>query len=299
MRQSHKDRQGVERIDRRHRWWVRAGITGASALLGALLLWNADLRIGGLEGWIHRWHRSAQKRAAVIPQARPVAAVRHAVPLGRLGTDASASKTPLRLVLVRTLPGSNVHTGRALIGVDRAHPQTYLAGAILESGARVDEIYGDHVVLVQGGVRVLLYVESSGIAPQNSRTAQALELVGGPQPKAEAPHYSVETLTDYVRTVPVYRNGIVTGFQVYPGARAGAFRKWGLQAGDVITDLDGQPLTDPDQAMQLLHSLTDGEALTATVQRGTRVPFQVALDGADLEPVRTANAAAPPPLGAP
>jgi type II secretion system protein C len=293
--QSERHRNAVEQIDRRHRGWVRAGLTAGSALLGAVLLWNADVRLGGIEGWIHPWHHGvAEKRAAVIPKPRSVAAMRRSGPTGRMGTDASASKTPLRLVLVRTLPGPNAHSGQAMIGVDVGHPQTYLAGAILENGARLDEIYTDHVVLVKGSARRSLYVESSGVSsPQSPQTAEALEVVGGSSPKPELAHYSVEPVTDYLRPVPIYREGVVSGFQVFPGTRAGAFRKWGLQPGDVITDLDGQPLTDADQAMQLLRSLTDGEALTATIRRGAGEPFQVALDGADLEPVRTATAVAP------
>jgi type II secretion system protein C len=216
---------------------------------------------------------------------------------------------PQRLHLVRTIPGQNVHAGQAFIGVDVKHPQTYLAGAILESGARIDEIYRDHVVLVKGLSRVMLYVDSAGGAGQGAREAEALLRVGGPAPEIEEQHLSAAPLTDYVRSAPVYEGGVVTGFSVYPGARSGPFRSWGLKDGDVITALDGQPLSDPDQVQGLLSALMEGGSVTATVRRAGGESTEVALDGnsiSQLEGARrgaasataaTGPAGGPPPVG--
>jgi type II secretion system protein C len=207
----------------------------------------------------------------------------------------------LRLVLVRTEPGQNTHSGKAMLGVDREHPQTYLAGAILENGARIDEIYRDHVMLAKGTQHTALYIDHEVQSGQAGRNDNTLLLVGGSSPETPHPHYSAEPVTDFVRAVPVYHGEVIAGFQVYPGNRSAPFNKWGLKAGDVITDLDGQPLTDPDQVTQLLHGLLDGEALQATVKRDGGAPFSTSLDGADVERVRTASTAAPPlpPPGAP
>jgi hypothetical protein len=55
-----------------------------------------------------------------------------------------------------------------------------------------------------------------------------------------------------------------------------------------MTDLDGQPVSDPDQLMDTLRGLLDGTALTATVQRaGT--PASIRLDGSDVQRLRTAS----------
>jgi general secretion pathway protein C len=214
-----------------------------------------------------------------------------------LGTDASASTVPLRLQLIRTLPGQSIHTGQALLGVDRQHPQTYLAGAILENGARLEEIHRDHVVLVKGSHRVSLYVTAAS-TPESITQADALTLVGGPTPTIQSPHLSLEPVTDFLRPVPVYRNGVIAGFQVYPGTRPSLFTKWGLQPGDVMTDLDGQPVSDADQLMDTLRSLLDGAALIATLQRAG-APVSIRLEGSDVEQLRTASNIAPgPPPGA-
>jgi hypothetical protein len=297
MRRFERHRGSVERSDRRYRFWVRGAAVLGGAVVGFLLLWSAGVTIPNFRAWFHHTPKSAEAtRAPMLPKPPSVASVHNAQPMGRMGTDSSISKAPLRLERGRSEPGQNTHSGKAMIGVDREHPQTYLAGAILENGARVDEIYRDHVVLVKGGQHTALYIDRELALEPAARKESALLLVGGPSSEASHPHYSEEPVTDFVRPVPVYRGGLVAGFQVYPGNRSAPFNQWGLKAGDVITDLDGQPLTDPEQVMQLLHGLLEGQALQATVQREGGTPFSVSLDGADVGRVRTASSVAPPVL---
>lgn len=297
MRQFQTFRSDVERGDRRRLHLVRFGAVAGGIVLAAMLAVSTGLKLSDWHDW---WHRAptppATARPPVIPAPATVKNLRHEDPKARLGTDASASKIPLRLLLVRTLPGQNVHAGQALLGTDRDHPQTYMAGAILENGARLDEIYRDHVVLVKGTHHVNLYLTATSTSESTGR-ADALALVGGPTPAIESPHLSLEPVTDFLRPVPVYRNGVIAGFQVYPGTRASFFTKWGLQSGDVLSDLDGQPVSDADQLMNKLRSLLDGETLSATVQRaGT--PVRITLDGSDVERLRTASNISPvPPAG--
>jgi len=280
----------------RRQWLTRYGALVAGIVLGGVVFWSSGL---GTYLW-HDGHQRpkpvVQTRPAVVPAPPTVKNLQREVTQGRLGTDSSVSKVPLRLLLIQTLPGRNVHSGQALLGVDRDHPQTYLAGAILENGARLDEIYPDHVVLVRGTHRTSVYLERPGTAAQ-SANADALVMVGGPPPPpVESPRLSHEPVTDFLRPVPVYENGVITGFQVYPGKQAALFNQWGLKAGDVVTALDGQPVSDADQLMDMLRGLTQGQALTATVQRNGAA-VSLALDGADLE--RLANASAAPVLPPP
>ncbi len=297
MSQSERFRSDVERRDARRLQLMRLGAVAGGIAVAAILAVSTGFKLSDWHNW---WHRTqappTAARPPVIPAPATVKNLRHEDPKARLGTDASASKIPLRLLLVRTLPGQNIHAGQALLGTDRDHPQTYLAGAILENGARLDEIYRDHVVLVKGTHHVSLYLTATSTSESTGK-ADALTVVGGPTPAIESPHLSLEPVTDFLRPVPVYRNGVIAGFQVYPGSRASLFTKWGLQSGDVLTDLDGQPVSDADQLMDTLRSLLDGEALTATVQRaGT--PVSIRLDGADVERLRTAsNVSSMPPAG--
>jgi hypothetical protein len=285
-------RDQVAAIDHRRTWLIRGSVALGAALIAALLVWDSGFSPSALSDWLqwarHRAHPA--ERPLLVPKPRVVTPSRREPITSRLGTDASASKVRMPLILVRTIPGQNVHSGQALLGADRAHPQTYMAGAILESGARIDEIYRDHIVLVKGNERAELYVDGMG-SVSSARALRALYSVGAPPPPPEKPHFSVDPITDYLRPVPVYENGAVSGFQVFPGEQASAFNQWGLKPGDVVTALDGAALTDADQAMELFHALADGQAVTATVRRAGGEPIQVALDGADIVKLQDARAA--------
>jgi hypothetical protein len=52
----------------------------------------------------------------------------------------------------------------------------------------------------------------------------------------------------------------------------------GLQPGDLITDIDGTPLSDPAVAWDIFHQLAEGSALSAAVKRKGATQ-SVSLDG--------------------
>lgn len=61
------------------------------------------------------------------------------------------------------------------------------------------------------------------------------------------------------------------GYQVFPGRDAGQFRQLGLQANDVITAVNGQPLTNVQAAMQIFQNLGAQNSVTLTVRRNGQV----------------------------
>jgi type II secretory pathway component PulC len=81
-----------------------------------------------------------------------------------------------------------------------------------------------------------------------------------------------------VRPNPIYDGTTLRGFEVYPGTRSGPFQRMGLQPGDLIVSVDGQPIVDAEQATETFRALAEGSALTATVVRKGRTE-SVALDG--------------------
>jgi general secretion pathway protein C len=57
------------------------------------------------------------------------------------------------------------------------------------------------------------------------------------------------------------------GYRVYPGRDRRQFAALGLRPGDLIKDIDGAALTDPQQAMQIFQSLGTAEQVSVTVER--------------------------------
>jgi type II secretory pathway component PulC len=80
-----------------------------------------------------------------------------------------------------------------------------------------------------------------------------------------------------MRAMPHFVNGKTDGFsisQVQPGS---VFAQLGLQNGDLLTSIDGQPVTNPMQAMGLIQAVKTQPAIDLIVNRGG-APTSVHLD---------------------
>jgi hypothetical protein len=266
--------------------WLRRAVNVVGALsVTMLVIWASGLDPYGL------WQRVTSPKPVPVAKAPvhlPSKPIGLAPPTPK-GSDSSISPEPLRLILVQVHPGRNATEGSAEIGVVRESPQTYQAGALLENGARLAEIYSDNVVLKKDGHSARLYLENATSPAKVNDTAMLL--VGGPK---EAPPpakiTSREVLTDYIRPSPVYDGETLIGYQIYPGQKSGPFTQMGLKAGDLITEIDGTPLSDPEMAWEALRQVADGSALTAVVKRNGTLEH-VTLDGALI---RQAEEAPPP-----
>jgi hypothetical protein len=298
----------VAQMDRRQRLVVRGLSFAGAGLLIVAALWSAGLPpsawLKSAESWVARLRgEPLAPQSSSVPPAPPLsgAPVPSAVsdaPVPSLdGTDSSISTAPLPLYLLSTSPGRNFQDGTAQIGTSTTNPQTYVAGAVLANGATLAEIHGDFVVLKRGerSAKLSLYTLADNAA---SRAADDLLSVGGQQKPEVLVAATREVLTDYLRPSPLYDGEALRGYQVYPGQKSGLFAQLGLQPGDVITAINDAPFVDPAQAMEMFRQLTDGMAVTATIERKHRSE-RIALDGAlitaDQDRSRNAHVAPVPP----
>jgi type II secretion system protein C len=276
----------------RHKWFALAIGVGFGAVL-AVQFWPSA------EKWIEaRKSASATASTKEIPAVTPVVPVQSDPSLAAVGTDSSVSDKALPFVLVGTSPGRRPQEGRAVLGTDARNAQTYLAGAVLENGSRLAEIYQDRVILEKQGKRATLYLlghDGSKNAPADD--VKALLMTAPAAAVARFVPSETVPVTDFIRFIPEYRNEVIVGIRVYPGSHSGAFSKWGLRPGDVLTSIDGAISTDPDEINTEFARLTEGATLSARVARSDG-DVTISLNGADVRaavPVRTANVAEPPP----
>lgn len=197
--------------------------------------------------------------------SRPLGPPVSVTPMRPQGIDSSISTTPLRLLLVRTERGRNSHEGFAQIGVSARSPQTYAAGALLANGARLSEIYDHYVILEHQGRTVRLYMQ--GDAQTSRGSTKAMLTVGGTADQPAPLAGSEENLTTYLRLTPMFDGNQFHGFALYPGRISGPFSDLGLQPGDVLTRIDGSPISDTSAAFASLRSLLDDVVLSVEIER--------------------------------
>jgi len=80
-----------------------------------------------------------------------------------------------------------------------------------------------------------------------------------------------------MRAMPHFVNGRTDGFSISQVAPGSVFDQLGLQDGDLLTSIDGQPVTNPMQAMGLIQAVKTASAIDLTVNRGG-APTSVHLD---------------------
>ena len=80
-----------------------------------------------------------------------------------------------------------------------------------------------------------------------------------------------------MRAMPHVVNGKTDGFSISQVTPGSVFDQLGLQNGDLLTSIDGQPVTNPMQALGLMQAMKTASAIDLTVNRGG-TPTSVHLD---------------------
>ena len=96
--------------------------------------------------------------------------------------------------------------------------------------------------------------------------------------------------------MPMYANGQLKGFRVYAGRDRRKFEKLGLKAGDLVTQINGVPLSDAQRGMEILRGLGSAGSAQVTIERGGATQ-QLTVDASQVAGMsQPGDAALPPPL---
>jgi general secretion pathway protein C len=199
-----------------------------------------------------------------------------------------APDTTLSLTLRGILSKEGDPNGQVIIE-SRNQSKNYFVGQAIEGadGATLHSVYSDRVLLDRGGGRV------ETLRLPKDLTASTGGVMGMPQlPQAQpqtqnAPLRDVITnnaakLTDIVKLAPHVQEGQIVGFRVTPGRDRATFEALGLQPGDVVTDINGTVLDDPNQGFQVFQSLGESTQANVTVLRDG-VPQVIVIDTTQLQ----------------
>lgn len=69
------------------------------------------------------------------------------------------------------------------------------------------------------------------------------------------------------RAIPHFENGQMTGYKILQIVPGSIYEQLGLKNGDVLGGINGQPVSDPGRAMQMLNNLKNESSISLSVRR--------------------------------
>jgi general secretion pathway protein C len=180
------------------------------------------------------------------------------------------AETRLSLSLKGTMANTNEASSIAIIADNREEEKIYFIGDSVTAGTTLHAVYADRVVLNRGGTLEVLKLPKD--FPKGSRqvrrnTTTVSRTAANPRSIQNVVTQNVTRLADVIRPTPYYVSGQMQGYRVYPGRDRKQFAALGLRPGDLIKDIDGAALTNPQQATQIFQNLGNAEQVSVTVER--------------------------------
>lgn len=188
--------------------------------------------------------------------------------------------TKLNLTLSGVVATADPKSGAAIIENNGKQATYGINDKIDGTRAFLREIYPDRVILDQAGAREILMLEGIDYSriPGSSRSGRVV-----PEPEmvnelsdevVEARQEILENpgkITDYIRISPVRANGLLQGYRIMPGKSPELFSEAGLEANDLVTEINGYDLTQPANAMTAMNELRSAESVSLTITRDDEV----------------------------
>jgi general secretion pathway protein C len=202
-------------------------------------------------------------------------ATEEALPLVPQAPVDDLAETALALTLKGIMAGSDETLSIAIIADNRNEEKIYSIGDTIAAGTTLHAVYTEQVVLNRNGTLEALklpkdFPETTAPTRRN-RTAVQRSTATSPTSNARSIQnvmaQNVTKLADVIRPTPYFVGGQQQGYRVYPGRDRKKFAALGLRPGDLIKDIDGASLTDPQQAMQIFENLGSKDQVSVTVER--------------------------------
>jgi general secretion pathway protein C len=185
------------------------------------------------------------------------------------------AETALALTLKGIMAGSNDTLSIAIIADNQNDEKIYSIGDTVSAGTTLHAVYAEQVVLNRNGTLEALKLPKDfpETAAPTRRSQTAVQRSTSTSPNSNARSIqnvvaqNVTKLADVIRPTPYFVGGQQQGYRVYPGRDRKKFAALGLRPGDLIKDIDGAALTDPQQAMQIFENLGNTDQVSVTVER--------------------------------
>ena len=275
--------------------WIERGALLASLLLVVAVMWFC-VRIA-LAVW-PRGDAAASVTPARLPEANangPTVSVSRWHLFGNAGAGASNLRalpaSTLALALRGTVADRDPTVGVAVIG-DGQNERAYRVGDEIDTGVSLVEVYPDHVVISRDGTResLILPREAAGAAQPgpvfdlsaaNTSARKPATTATEATPAPYSPPQLANGTVDWEKSLeqvrnnpaqftqlaaPVIQDGKLIGLRVR-GLDPATMSKLGLEAGDLVTAVNGIAVDSPQRASEILASVQNAASVRVTVQR--------------------------------
>lgn len=231
------------------------------AWAGAVLLWTLVRPYGPIGRW--------QTGGASVVAADPALLTRFD-PFFRSApaTTATAAVTSLPLKLFGIRLDQAMGRGSAIIAGADGLQSSFAIGDEIVPGVTLKSVAFDSVTIDRGGIGEQLFLDQSVAAPVAGSTPTP---GAAPATTAAQPTVSAQALAMGIAFAPRLDKGAVTGFSVSPKGSGDAFTAAGLQAGDIVTQINGVSVRSIEDATQALNNATGGSQISISVERGGKV----------------------------
>ncbi|MDH5501558.1 MAG: type II secretion system protein GspC, partial [Gammaproteobacteria bacterium] len=180
------------------------------------------------------------------------------------------AETRLSLSLKGTVAATDQRSSVAIIADQTNEDKVYVIGDSIMSGTSLHAVYRDRVVLNENGVLKELNLPRdfpTSAQPVRRNVASVTRASSNESSIQNVVAQNVTKLADVIRPTPYFVAGQQQGYRVYPGRDRKQFAALGLRPGDLIKDIDGAALTDPQQAMEIFQNLGSADQVSVTVER--------------------------------
>lgn len=232
------------------------------------LVWAVVAPVGSFGPW------EGRQAQLLSPSARQ-ALFASFDPFFRTGAPQQAGSgvvTSLALTLygVRLNEGSGL--GSAIIASPDGVQNSFAVGDEVMPGVVLKAVAFDHVTIDRGGAEEQIFLDQSTPAPE----AEPAPAVGAgwqsaapPPPAPPGAGPTVDGLKRDIGFAPRMQNGRVTGLAVL--SKGPGFAGVGFKAGDIVTQVNGQPIGSAGDLQTLQNQIAPGARLSLTVERGAAV----------------------------
>ncbi|MES9981086.1 MAG: type II secretion system protein GspC [Candidatus Thiodiazotropha sp. 6PLUC5] len=200
--------------------------------------------------------------------------------------DKKAPETRLNLTLHGVFVAEQPENGAAIIGTGSTQKYHKVGGAVM-SGVTLQGVYTDRVVLMRKGKSEVLKfpkikntsAPSKGKSSNKGRRSVKARDNFGPNVSASSSRKGnlsqyrdmlrEEPLKvfEYVRFVPVKSRDGMKGYRILPHKNRELYNQLGVRPSDLVTAVNGIPLTNDKEAMKLMDQLKDSQTLQVDIIR--------------------------------